>query len=329
MQHPLPNNNCIPQPSFNQNYMQQPMINLKDISNPTMAMNMSLVLIAKAFKLNYSTPTNNNQRISSNYATGRLHNRNVGNQNRYNAVQNVRNQNGNGNVVAARAEGNGNGDNGNQLLIAQKEEAGIQFQAEEFDLMAAAGDLNEIKEVNANCILMANLQQASTSGTQSDKAPVYDSDGSAEQAQQKQHSLYNGKVLLEKHDPPAVYDSEETLQLAQDSRLKMKLLNKEIKPANVCKDQSTFRGTDISKIIRKQSKTSKHGHENQKSRQKECTMNPKPEARKVIAIRHIQSTISSKLLALIGGTTIASSYPSMGACNIWAIVRLSAIGTMF
>ncbi|GKG45335.1 hypothetical protein Tco_0495413, partial [Tanacetum coccineum] len=27
----------------------------------------------------------------------------------------------------------------------------------------------------------ANLQQASTSGTQTDKAPVYDSDGSAEE----------------------------------------------------------------------------------------------------------------------------------------------------
>nr|GEU63370.1 hypothetical protein [Tanacetum cinerariifolium] len=41
-------------------------------------------------------------------------------------------------------------------------------------------DLDEIEEVNANCILMANLQQASTSGTQGDKAPVYDSGGSAE-----------------------------------------------------------------------------------------------------------------------------------------------------
>ncbi|GJS34319.1 hypothetical protein Tco_0532701 [Tanacetum coccineum] len=51
----------------------------------------------------------------------------------------------------------------------------------------------------------------------------------------KQQSLYNGKVLLEKHDPPAVYDSEETLQLAQESRLKMKQLNKEIKPANYAK----------------------------------------------------------------------------------------------
>nr|GFC82012.1 hypothetical protein [Tanacetum cinerariifolium] len=33
-----------------------------------------------------------------------------------------------------------------QLLIAQKEEAGIQLQAEEYDLMAAAADLDEIKE---------------------------------------------------------------------------------------------------------------------------------------------------------------------------------------
>nr|GEX85230.1 hypothetical protein [Tanacetum cinerariifolium] len=46
--------------------------------------------------------------------------------------------------------------------------------------MAAAADLDEIEEVNANCILMANLQQASTLGTQTDKALVYDSDGLAE-----------------------------------------------------------------------------------------------------------------------------------------------------
>ncbi|GKG58224.1 hypothetical protein Tco_0592003, partial [Tanacetum coccineum] len=48
------------------NYMQQPMINPDDISDPTTSMNMALVLMAKAFKLNYSTPTNNNQIISSN-----------------------------------------------------------------------------------------------------------------------------------------------------------------------------------------------------------------------------------------------------------------------
>nr|GFB13061.1 hypothetical protein [Tanacetum cinerariifolium] len=102
------------------------------------------------------------------------------------------NQIGNGNLVAARAEGNAAGNYTvrlrrrdvaylqTQLLIAQKEEAGIQLQAEEYDLMAAAADLEEIEEVNANCILMANLQQASTSVTQTDSAPVYDSDGSAE-----------------------------------------------------------------------------------------------------------------------------------------------------
>ncbi|GJU38676.1 hypothetical protein Tco_1191633 [Tanacetum coccineum] len=140
---------------------------------------------------------------------------NVGNQNGLIVVPGIANhnvnQNGNGNVVAARAEGNGNVNNGNQircynckgmgrlarnytvrprrwdvaylqtqLLIAQKEEAEIQLQDEEFDLMATAGNLDEIKEVNANCILMENLQQASTSGTQTNKASIYDSDGLAE-----------------------------------------------------------------------------------------------------------------------------------------------------
>ncbi|GJZ61419.1 hypothetical protein Tco_0617556 [Tanacetum coccineum] len=67
MQQPLPNNNNYnPQPSFNQNYMQQPLPNPKDITDPTTAMNMALVLMAKAFKLNYSTRTNNNKRFSSN-----------------------------------------------------------------------------------------------------------------------------------------------------------------------------------------------------------------------------------------------------------------------
>nr|GEX07446.1 hypothetical protein [Tanacetum cinerariifolium] len=54
------------QSSFNQNYLQQPMPNPKDITDPTTTMNMTLALMAKAIKLNYSTPTNNNQRISSN-----------------------------------------------------------------------------------------------------------------------------------------------------------------------------------------------------------------------------------------------------------------------
>nr|GEW02321.1 hypothetical protein [Tanacetum cinerariifolium] len=156
-----------------ENYMQQPMPNPKDITDPTTVMNMALALMAKAFKLNYSTPTNNNQRISSNPRNRQI--AQPGNLNGYNAVQNVRNQvaqnprvqnvgDQNGlNGVSGNANLNGNG---NLLLIAQKEEAGIQLQSEEFDLMAAAVDLDEIEEVNANCILMANPQQALTSEEQ-------------------------------------------------------------------------------------------------------------------------------------------------------------------
>nr|GFB04153.1 hypothetical protein [Tanacetum cinerariifolium] len=48
------------QSPFNQNYMQQPIPNPEDITDPIAAMNMALALMAKAFKLNYSTPTNNN-----------------------------------------------------------------------------------------------------------------------------------------------------------------------------------------------------------------------------------------------------------------------------
>nr|GEU35229.1 copia protein [Tanacetum cinerariifolium] len=54
-------------------------------------------------------------------------------------------------------------------------------------------------------------------------------------AQLKQQSLYNGNLLLEEHDPPALYDSEETLELAQESRDKMRFLKKEIKLANYAK----------------------------------------------------------------------------------------------
>nr|GEZ14090.1 Gag-Pol polyprotein [Tanacetum cinerariifolium] len=109
---------------------------------------------------------------------------NGGNQFRQYARQNAANLNGyndnqirNGNLVAVRAERNVAGQNGNQircyncrgfghyarnctarprrrddaylqtqLLIAQKEEAGIQLQAEEYDLIAAAADLDEIEE---------------------------------------------------------------------------------------------------------------------------------------------------------------------------------------
>nr|GFA59360.1 hypothetical protein [Tanacetum cinerariifolium] len=195
------------------NFMQLPMTFLKDINDLTEAMNAVLILFAKAFQL--TAPINNNQMISSNprncQISQSVHNASVqngGNRNGLIVVPGIANQNGTGNIVAVRAEGTGNGNQARcynyrglvyiarnytarlrrrgaaylqtQLLIAQREKAGIQLQAEEFDFMAAAGDLDEIEEVNVNCILMANMQHASTSGTQLDKAPVYETDSSAE-----------------------------------------------------------------------------------------------------------------------------------------------------
>ncbi|GJS02144.1 retrovirus-related pol polyprotein from transposon TNT 1-94 [Tanacetum coccineum] len=185
MQQPQPNNKYIPQPLFNTNSMPQPMLNPEDISDLTTTMNMTLVLMAKAFKLNILRQLTTTRELHLTLATGRLHNRIAGNQNGYNAVHNVENQNANqtrnGNVVAAQAEGNGNRNNGNQIRCYNcREEAGIQLQAKEFDLMVDAKDIDEIEKVNANCILMANLQQTSTSGTQIDKTHIYDSDGSTE-----------------------------------------------------------------------------------------------------------------------------------------------------
>ncbi|GJV74960.1 hypothetical protein Tco_1506544 [Tanacetum coccineum] len=320
--------------------------NLKFLNNlqPEWSRHVTIVHQTKDLHTEYYTQLYDflkyNQKEVIQNAVQNLGVQNVGNQNRVIVVPGIALQNGNGNVVAARAEGNANGNN---------------------------ADLDEIEEFNANCILMANLQQASISGTRTDKAPVYDSDRSAEvqphemcynyeifnmftqeeqyiellepipephqvphndsnvisevssveqgegavekhhvtveetrvyqessflnlvaeveklskekstvyslleekkrlksdfkiredelldkqvqmenkikeldnilvkTAQQKQQSLYNGKVLLEKHDPPVVYDSEETLELAQESRLKIQLLNKEIKLANYTK----------------------------------------------------------------------------------------------
>ncbi|GKC45873.1 hypothetical protein Tco_1063595 [Tanacetum coccineum] len=120
-------------------YMQQPMQHPEDILDPTTVIDMALVLMVNAFKLNNTTPTNNNQiRIrvvpgSANIGNlvvqnvGRLQElgcskcsynlvvQNVRNQNGLSVVPGSANQNGNGNVTAARDEGNGNGNNENQI----------------------------------------------------------------------------------------------------------------------------------------------------------------------------------------------------------------------
>ncbi|GKA36664.1 hypothetical protein Tco_0723229 [Tanacetum coccineum] len=198
IQHPQPNN-LVPQPSFNANSKQQPMQNSKDTSDPTIAMNMALHRLAKALMLN-------NQRSGKNIV------QNVGKMNGISVDTRIANQHGIRNVVTARAEGNSNGSNDNQITcvnsyeeghhhastctiklkkldvaylqkhiqIAQKEEAGIQLTQEEFDFMDDACASEETERVQMNCTSEDTLQQASTSGTQPDNAPVYDSYGSTE-----------------------------------------------------------------------------------------------------------------------------------------------------
>ncbi|GJR35464.1 integrase, catalytic region, zinc finger, CCHC-type containing protein [Tanacetum coccineum] len=150
---------------------------------------------------------------------------NVENMNGLSVVPEIANQYGNGNVVTAPAEGNGNGINGNpircyncrgeghyasnctvkprkrdaaylqqQLQIAQEEEAGIQSTQVECEFMAAADAYEETERVKVNCTLEDTLQQASLSGTQSDNAPVYDSDGSTEVPKDENcydHDIFN------------------------------------------------------------------------------------------------------------------------------------------
>nr|GEU90569.1 hypothetical protein [Tanacetum cinerariifolium] len=135
----------------------------------------------------------------------------VENMNGLSVVPEIANQYGNRNVVTAPTEGKYNDINGNpircynsqgegyyanncivkprkqdaaylqqQLQIALEEEAGIQSTQEEFEFMAAVDAYEETKRVKVKCTLEDTLQQASIFGTQSDNAPVYDTDGSTE-----------------------------------------------------------------------------------------------------------------------------------------------------
>ncbi|GJU69338.1 hypothetical protein Tco_1255597 [Tanacetum coccineum] len=175
-------------------------------------LNMTLELMSKAFQLNNTTLTNNNQRSLSNPCYSQIAHSgmnidqdrqmlmvddNVGNQFSQNAVQSVgllvgQNVVQNQGVTTIREwiimPATAQSSQGNrmllifkkQMLIAQKKEAGTQLTQEEFDFIDDACAYEEIERVNSNYTLKDNLQQASTSGTQTDNAPVYDSDESAE-----------------------------------------------------------------------------------------------------------------------------------------------------
>nr|GEY47930.1 hypothetical protein [Tanacetum cinerariifolium] len=300
---------------------------------------MALALMAKAFKLNYSTPTNNNQRISSNPRNRQIAQPgmnmgqdrqmqmvggNGGNQFRQYTGQNARNpagyndvignqnQIGNGNLVAARAEGNAVGQNVNQIRCyncrgvegrgrnptpsrRQASTLGTQTDSapvydtyglaevhenyddnEIFNMFTQEDRYTELLEPipeshqvpqNDNDVISANtcveqggetveqhpvnfeetralyeslyqnleievekvnsvnrkLKETNADMTTELKMALgYQNPFYLKQAQKKQQSFYDGKVLLEKHDPPVVHDSKKTLQLAQESRDKMK-----------------------------------------------------------------------------------------------------------
>ncbi|GJQ92921.1 hypothetical protein Tco_0004060 [Tanacetum coccineum] len=104
---------------------------------------------------------------------------NVRNLNGYNAIQNVRNP-----VVQNAIQNSDvqNVRNQNRLFVVPGIANPNANQNRNGNVVAARveGDLDEIEEVNENFILMANLQQASTSGTHTDNASLYDSDGLAE-----------------------------------------------------------------------------------------------------------------------------------------------------
>nr|GEU50535.1 retrovirus-related Pol polyprotein from transposon TNT 1-94 [Tanacetum cinerariifolium] len=267
------------QPSFNQNYIQQPIPNLEDITDPTTAMNMALALMAKAFKLNYSTLTNNNQRISSN-----LRNKQI-------AQLGNSYQNRNGNLVAARAEGNATGHNDRSAEVHNYENC---YDNEIFNMFTQEKKYPELLEPipephqvphNDNNVISEDSSEEQSGGTV-EKHPA-----NVEETRFLYDSLYNNlaievekvntvnrklketnaelttklarfknqenrfEISQEKYDKlescyqKFVYQEqclskkinalhlsfEEILQLAQESRQKMKQLNKEIKPANYTK----------------------------------------------------------------------------------------------
>ncbi|GJU36918.1 retrovirus-related pol polyprotein from transposon TNT 1-94 [Tanacetum coccineum] len=114
-------------------------------------------------------------------------------------------------------------------LQEEKKRLKSDFKMREDELLDKQIDLeNKIKELDN--ILVKTGQSIQTMHMLSPKpdsfyhsehkmALGYQNPCYLKQAQQKQQSLYNGKVLLEKHDPPTVYDSEETLELAQETNV--------------------------------------------------------------------------------------------------------------
>ncbi|GJX49168.1 hypothetical protein Tco_0276013, partial [Tanacetum coccineum] len=115
-------------------------------------------------------------------------------------------------------------------LLEEKKRLKSDFKIREDELLDKQIQLeNKIKELDnilvktgqsIQTMHMLSPKPDSFYHTEQKMALGYQNPFYLKQAQQKQQSLYNGKVLLEKHDPPVVYDSEETLELAQEKATK-------------------------------------------------------------------------------------------------------------
>nr|GFB14273.1 hypothetical protein [Tanacetum cinerariifolium] len=96
-----------------------------------------------------------------------------------------------------------------------------KFLDKEVDLEARIKDLENIllkRDQTVQTMHMLNPKPDSFYHPNQRIALGYPNPSYLKKSQLKQQSLYNGNLMLKEHDPPAVYDSEETLELAQESR---------------------------------------------------------------------------------------------------------------
>nr|GEW86616.1 putative ribonuclease H-like domain-containing protein [Tanacetum cinerariifolium] len=248
----LINNKYNPQSSLNQNFMQPPMTSLKDINDPTEAMNATLILFAKTFQL--TAPTNNNQRTSSNPRNRQI---TQPNQQGYNAWQNCWIHVAQNAVQNADVQSCGSGMGSSKSLSAR---CGCMLQIHHQDAVSVdflylipEPQLVPQNDNHVNSVAPSMVQSEGTletsfapnEETHAHQETVYrnlvdqvaqvnmvNCNMRATNAELKselaRYKIQEQRVEIKEHDPPAMYDSEETLELAQESREKIRVQNFEI-----------------------------------------------------------------------------------------------------
>nr|GEU32169.1 hypothetical protein [Tanacetum cinerariifolium] len=170
---------------------------------------MTLTLMAKAFTLNNITPTNNNLRISSNPSNIQIAQPGM-NMDQDKQILMVEDNYGNGNVVPAPAEGNDNGINGNPIKCYNCRGEGHY---------ASNCTVKPRKRDAAYLQQQLQITQEEEAGIQIIQEE-FEFMAAADAYEETERTDQLSKVLLEKHDPPSVHDSEETLKLAQEKAAK-------------------------------------------------------------------------------------------------------------